>query len=457
MKKYNNEILKKLLILAFPSIIQEICMVSFQLVDTAMVGYLGAVAIAAVSINTAPIWLINGIGSACAIGSSALTARSVGAKDQAATDSLSTNSLFLCGVLGLVVSVIFIFFGYHISYLMGADEEVLPYAALYLQIVGSVFIFKYLALILSAFFRCIGKFKIPMYINLFSGVLNIVVNYLLIFPTRNIQVLGIEILMYGADLGVVGAAIGTAFSSFFSCMVLWILIKKNHSFHFKAKYIQIKNIILKKILPLSAPVFMENIITTTGQMVFLRLVATFGTVIIAANSLALSIEAVSYSIAYGLSSTASAVIGNILGQGDSKKALKYSYIFFVFGVVYMCLCGLTFITVPEIYLSLFTNSDKVINSGKVLVMLLSVMQPFFASTIILGGIMKGAGDSKYVMSVAMLCKGVVRITTSLLFVVILDGGIIGAWLSMILDQCIQGLLLFRRFRSKKWIVTGVIK
>ena len=189
----------------------------------------------------------------------------------------------------------------------------------------------------------------------------------------------------------------------------------------------------------------------------MRLVATMGTTIVAANSLALSIEAISYTPAYGFSAVAATLTASALGEGNVNKAKKQSKKAFQYGCIYMSFIASLFIIAPSFFLNLFTNSETVITNAIPLVRMLAIMQPFFCSTIILGGTLNGAGDTKYVMNIAMLSKGAIRIITSILMVVLLHGGIIGAWISMTIDQCLQGCLIFARYKSLKWAKVGKIE
>ena len=266
MKKNSRN--ENILILAIPVIIQEVSLMLLQLTDIAMVGHIGEVAIAAIAINTAPIWLFNNIASALGTGANAIIARTLGTKDKEKAQNYSSTILFLSGILGLFVSILFVCCGNTISHLMGAEAHVLPYAGQYLRIIGISYVFKYITVMLGAIFRSYGDFKTPMIINVLTGLLNIICNLVFIYEPRDVFILGNRLTMPGLGLGVSGAAIATTIASITGCIMLYICLNKKSIVDIKLKAIKGQLKTTKTIFQISAPVLIEKIITTIGQTIF---------------------------------------------------------------------------------------------------------------------------------------------------------------------------------------------
>lgn len=444
--------------LALPVIVQDVCIMLLAIADTAMVGHLGPVAIAAVAINTAPIWLINGIGSALAIGGGSMISRSIGAKEQENANIVASVSTAAMLVIGVLTSILFLIFARQLTVSMGASPEVIDLAARYVRIIGGAQVFQYLLMILSAVFRSIGDFKTPMKMNILMCVLNVVLDFFFIFPDRLVSIGSLSFTIPGLNLGVEGDAWGTALGilTAFVGSVILLRRKKNHITISITHLCKARFTLLKKIFQIVFPVLLERIVTSVGQMVFFRLIADLGTVTVAANSLAINVEALSYTPVYGFAAAAQTLTGMSLGAGDTEDAIENAKVSFRMGLAYMSLFGLLFLIIPQIFLILFTSDSAVIDVGSHFVRIMAMMQPFFASLIIFNGVLNGAGDTAFTMKCAFLCKGLIRIGTTLLFMSVFHLGAIGAWLSMATDQCLQGILVYIRFRTLKWVKTGGI-
>ncbi len=456
--KNKNEIISKILKYSFPVIIQDGCSMLLQLVDSAMVGHLGAVAIAAVAINVAPMWLISGIGTALSTGCGALISRSVGAKDESRANGIACLSLLLSSLLGISAALVFFFTAPLITRNMGAAEDVLDLAVIYIRIIAISYIFQYFNMILGTLFRSIGKFKTPMAVNLLMGIFNVFGNFFMIYPGREIS-LGRTVIIYvpGMNLGVPGAALASLFSTIFAAILLFALFCRQNMIDISIRNLKIVNTyIWKKIGMVCIPILGESMITSIGQIVFFRSVASMGTVLVAANSLAIEIEAISYTPAYGFAAAATTLTGISLGKCEKSETELIAKESWKLGMLYMSFCGMLFLLFPAFFLSIFTGDKSVIAEGMILVRLLSVMQPFFATKIIFEGVLKGAGDTKDLMKVAIICKGMIRIFTTECFVYWCKWGIVGAWISMIVDQLMHGVLVGILYLKGKWKRAGRI-
>ena len=217
---------KVIMMLAWPTIVEQLLQTAVNYVDTAMVGSIGegaTNATAAIGINTSTIWLILGIMSAVGVGFSVIVGRRIGeGKLEDARDAIRQAVLCTLVVGAAITLVVQLVIAPNLARWMGADAAVQPVARTYLRIIGSVYIFNTALVVCSSILRCSGDTKTPMRFNIMTNVINVVLNFFLIYPTRPVEVLGTTLTIPGAGLGVAGAAAATAAATAFSgtCMFL---------------------------------------------------------------------------------------------------------------------------------------------------------------------------------------------------------------------------------------------
>lgn len=222
MRGENNGqgLLRTLIVLSVPTIIEQLLSTLLQYVDTAMVGRLGEQATASVSITTTITWLVNSIPSAIGVAVLALVARYLGSRDNAAIKDISKQSLILVVISGILLGGISVLLSPFIPRWMGAEEAIQEQAAIYFAIISIPMVFRSASTVFGAAIRATKDTKTPMIISVLANVINIVCNALFI---------------YGLHWGVTGAAIGSALSYIFFryCHVLCLPQKRCPVFLFK--------------------------------------------------------------------------------------------------------------------------------------------------------------------------------------------------------------------------------
>ena len=199
--------LKTLWRLSWPAIIEQILTTMVSYVDTAMVGVLGAAGTAAVSVNAAPIWLANGLLTGVGVGYSVQVSNAIGARDDEKARRVIRQGVLAAVVVGLLGLLLYQSLAGFIPRWLGAEPEVLPHAVAYLRFYTMAMPFMAAGQIFSAILRCMGNTRAPLYFNTAANLLNIVLNFLLIYPTRPAVLFGAQITIPGAGLGAAGAAI----------------------------------------------------------------------------------------------------------------------------------------------------------------------------------------------------------------------------------------------------------
>lgn len=211
---------KIVLHLAWPAIVEQLLQTMVQYVNTAMLGSLGARATAAVAVNTSLIMLMNGLMNAGAIGFAVQVARHIGAGEPEQAKKNVRQAMVFVLAFGVFSTVLMESISGALPRMMGAEEAIIPDAVNYMRYMSSVFLFNAAIIVSSNIIRCAGDTKTPMFFNLLTNILNIIGNFLLIFPTREITVFGASFTMWGAGMGVSGTGLSTALSTIVSGSML---------------------------------------------------------------------------------------------------------------------------------------------------------------------------------------------------------------------------------------------
>ncbi|NLN07649.1 MAG: MATE family efflux transporter [Firmicutes bacterium] len=448
---------KMALALAWPAIMEMMLVTLVQYIDTAMVGNLGEVAIAAVGISNSPMMFLMGLFTALGVGATALVARSIGARDELQAHNAAQQSFLLGGSLALVISVLGFLYAEWVPTLMGAAAEVIPQAGLYLRITSVTFFFHFCSMILSGVLRGAGDTKTPMKVNVLANIINVVFNFLLIYPTRTVRVTlptGGTLLMAtipGAGLGVAGAAAATALArAVAGFFVLYVLIAGKRKVRLSLRMLRFDLTMIRRILKIGLPASLERLSLSGGQMLFSVVVLSLGTVQYAAHHLAIVAESISYMPGFGFSMAATTLTGQGLGAGKPKLAEAYGYITCRLAVAVMGVMGLLFFFGGHLFIRCFTADPEIVRYGARALRLVAFAQIPFAVQIVLAGALRGAGDTVWPLVIGAASMWCIRLVFAWFLVNRMGLGLAGAWFAMVLDLWVRGILTLLRFRSGRW-------
>ncbi len=438
--------------LAWPAIVEQILMTMVQYVDTAMVGSLGKVASAAVGLNTSTIWLINGINTAVGIGFSVQVARFIGSKENERAKQVVRQAVLAIGMVGIVLTCFLQLIAGHLPYWLGAEEAVIPHAISYMRYIGAGYLFNVAVLVSSNILRCTGDTKTPMFFNILTNLLNVVGNFLLIFPTRELTLFGTTFTMWGAGWGVSGAAISTALATAFSGIVLVSALfwkKSPAQISLRGDYSLDKKV-MRDACIIGTPSALERITLSSGQIALTALITGVGTAALAAHQLAITAESLTYLPANGFSVAATTLVAQALGSGEKEMAFQYGKLCTQYAVAMMTItAAIMFALAPQL-MGLFTPDQEVIALGAQVLRVIAFAEPFFALSIVIFGVLRGAGDTKWPFYISIVGMWGVRISAAFIMVNIWQIGLIGAWIAMLLDLVIRGAVCVHRFYKGNW-------
>ncbi len=443
---------KTILTLAWPVFIEQVLSTLVQSVDTAMVGSLGKNATASVSISASPMMLINGIVMSFGVGFTALIARSVGAGDYKRANSLTRQTMTTVLVMGIPLALICFLLSRAVPRWMGAEPDVLVLATAYNRIMALSMVFRTMTMMLTAIYRGFGDTTTPMLINVGVNLGNVVGNYFLIYKTHNVDILGRSFRIWGAGLGVRGAAWASTGTAIIGSVILILItflrpsriqISLKDSFRLVKKDIQ-------DVTKISLPAMFERLTMGGASIVIASTVASLGTVAVAANSLASTAESFCYMPGFAFGRAATTLMGQSLGAGRPDLAEKYVNTCIKMAVRLMFVrSSLMFIIAPQI-IGIFTPDPDVIDLGSVLLRILAVIQVPYIISMIDSGALRGAGDTKVLFYITLLSMWGVRVLGATICVRFLHLGVPSVIVCMDLDNIVRMICFRIRFKQGKW-------
>ncbi|SCY94410.1 MATE family efflux transporter [Alkaliphilus peptidifermentans] len=432
---------KNVIQIAWPAVTELILISLFGAIDMIMVGRLGAAAITSVGLVNQPIFLIMAVFQALNIGGAAVVSRGIGSKKYSDANSATRHLIIITGMLSIVIIFPAIFTVAGIYRFMGAEYEVISIGLNYFKIVLVSVIFQNIALSIASVLRASGDTKTPMIINVVSNIINVLMNYLLIFGRMGLP-----------ELGVTGAGIGTFLSRVLAFVLLtYLLCSSKGDIKLKLKEIfhwDIKTI--KKIVRIGMPSAMEQFVLRSGNLIFVRVVSGLGTAVYAAHQISVSVLSLSFTSGMAFGMAASTLIGQSLGAEKRTLAEEYGKETRHLGSIIATIIGVIFFIFSKQIAGLFSNDIEVIQNTSGVLKVIALIQPFQSSQLILAGALRGAGDTKWPLYSTIAGIWGIRITVAYVLVVGFKLGLMGAWLGICVDQILRYFILFWRFKGGHW-------
>ncbi len=436
-----DSIPRRIFSLAWPVIAEMSSTTLTQIVDMMMVGRLGAVAVASVGISMMPLQYSIRLFNALNVGTTALVARFTGAEEPMEAGKTLHQSLFMAFGVMILLGVTFFAFAPQIITFMGAEPEVVATGTVYLRILVPGFILMLLRMVVTAALRGIGDTKTPMLVNILVNISNIIGNYLLIFGNLGFP-----------EMGVYGAALATSLARGGGAAAMLYLLTRRHPHLWVGwrNFFHIDFQMIRRIARVGLPASAEQLIQRIAQVFYLRIVASLGTVALAAHQIALKTESLSYMPGFGFAVATTALVGQNLGAKRPDRSHKSGNTAWLMAITSMGFMGIMFFFFSEGFMRLFTDDPEIIEMGRVALKIVAFAQIPMATHFIFAWGLRGAGDPRPVFYATVFSTWVGRLGGAYLFVIILDMGLAGAWLAMVVDWAMRGAYVAWRFQSGKW-------
>lgn len=433
--------------IAWPVLLESLLSSLFSMVNMIMLGRLSnpnlaAASVAAVGITNQPLFIGLAIVQALNVGGTAMVARYIGRKEVEKIENC-VKHIVLINMFFLLIPIFLItqIFASPIMEFMGAESNTIRIGIWYFRLIMFGFIFQGLNSSLFAILRGIGDTKTPMKINIKVNALNVLGNGFLVYG-----------LLFLPNLGITGAGISTCLSQIVATFMIGSLFIKGKTkieISFKSKFKFNKDIV-NNFIRIGVPASLEMMMLRVGIMLFTKTVASLGTVIYAAHQICLNILSLSFTTGQSFSIAAASLTGRTLGEGNSEKAEAYVAKAREIGSMLATIIGLIFFIFAKQVLGLYTKDQVIIDAGMDALKIIAIMQPFQSSAFIIVGSLRGAADTTFpLLSTGIGILGI-RVVAAFILIKIFHFGLLGAWISVLLDQIFRWVMVYWRFKTGKW-------
>lgn len=436
---FNRQALIRLIV---PLVIEQFLLMSVGMMDTVMVTTAGQAAVSGVSLVDNINQLIIQIFSALSTGGAVVVSQYLGRKDAENARTASRQLLYTVFAIAMVLMILALVFRQHVLALLfgNIEPDVMSSALDYFLTTALAYPFISLYNAGAALFRSMGNSKVSMFNSLIVNLVNVVVN---------------AILIYGFNMGAMGAGIGTLVSRIVAAVFILVLLRHPENvlridgvFH-----VHIRMDMIRRILTIGIPNGLENGLFQAGKLVVLSLITTFGTNAVAANAIANSIAGVVNVPGLAIGLAMITVVGQCMGAGDDKQAVSYTKK--LVGLVYLAMGTLSVILFfgAGPICSIFALTPEATSMAVEVLRWCAVFDLLiWPLAFTLPNALRASGDVLFTMAVSMSSMFLFRIGSSYLLSCDwgMGLGLLGVWLGMIIDWGVRSLIFVIRFLSGKW-------
>ncbi len=426
---------RKILDLAVPATVENILQTLVGFVDTLMISRLGLLAVTAVGISNNIMAIYLAVFIALGVGTSSLIARYLGARSPADARRIAIQSTGLSLITGVLFGLVTILLAPQLLSLLGAERSVVESALPFFRLVGGTSIFMSLLTTFGSILRAGGDTRTPMKVNTTVNILNVIVDYVLIFGLGPIPA-----------LGILGTAIGTVVARMAGSWLLYRRIRQTDLGFSIREVITPSN--YRELVDLAIPAAMERLLMRMGQIIYFGLIVSMGVKTYAAHSIAGNLESFTFMPGFGLTTAASILVGNSFGAGKKKEAWEYGLQAVKIGAVIMSLGGIVMFFGSPWFATWFTEDPAAIGKIVTALRIDTFAQIPLAAGLIFAGSLQGLGDTKSPLYSTAIGMWGIRVIGVYILGVRLGMDIAGVWLSILLDLTLRSIFLTWRFHQK---------
>lgn len=432
---------QKILTLAIPVFFGMLSYTAIMISDTAMVGKLGEVPLAAVGFGGMVYFSIFAFLMGGSMAVQIIVARRYGEKNDIGVGNALVNAIYISITIGSFMSLLGFIYSPQIMQLLGDDPAVITYAGDYLayRFLGTGFFF--LSFALRGFFDGIGIVAAGMLSSITAAVTNIFLNWILIFGNLGFP-----------EMGVRGAAIASSLSSIPSLLIMLVFfLRKDVTPFFKAQVWKPNFEIIKELCVVGIAPAVEGTLTNLSFAGFYKIAGLISTTTLAASSVVISCMSLSFmpGIAFGIAATT--ILGQAMGQGKIRLAYEGTMRSATFSAIVMGTMGVVFIVFGRELLAMFTDAPSVIREGYPALCIVALVQVGDAYHMVVGSALRSSGMMYWVMFAYLIISFLVMLPLAYIFGIVLKGGSIGIWAAFFIWILLLAISFVRKFRKKEWV------
>jgi len=437
---------KKIISMAWPSIMEQILEMMVGMVSIIFMGRIGTDAVAAVGMVNMLMGFLQTVFFGLSMGTTVIVARVIGGGDKEEAKRTLIQSIYMAAIVGIFLSVsgkvfdvpiLKLFFG-------GADVKVFNLGISYFGIILINLPFFVIDIVISGAMRGAGDTKTPMIITGLVNILNVILNTMLIF--------GVPALHIPA-MGIIGSAMAVTISRIVSAALRVIVLfahkglKLNLSL--KDDY-SIKPKLMKRVINIGIPAFIEQAVMQGGFLILEVVIVTMGTTAMASYQVAINVNSIAFFPIFGFSIANTTLVGQSLGERRYRKAEHYAYESLKITMIVAFVIGMLMVIFARQLASIYSNDPVVIKESMGLIYTFGIIEPMLAILNICSATLKAAGDIKYVMVTSFVGLWSCRVFLSFGLNKWMGIGMLAVMIGIFFDFASRSVMYLIRMNKGEW-------
>ena len=437
--KINWKIFKEILYLAIPAVGEMTLYMMIWIFDTMMIGkYGGQLAVSSVGLSTEIIYsffnIIIAVGVSTALTS--LISRAIGSKDYKKAEIIANAGIKIAVVLAFIFFSLLFFIPDKILNLAGATKEMLPLATRYAKISSFSFFLLTLSSTTNGIFRGIKDTKTSLYVAGSINIVNLFLDYVLIFGNFGFP-----------EWGITGAAVATVAGNFIGILLQWSRLKK---LPFKISFFScVSKKDIWEIIRFAIPSGLQEANFSLSRLLGLTFILSLGTAAFAANQIGIAIEAISTMPGWGVAIACTALVGHSIGENKPDKSQEYTLYSTIIASIFMGILACFFFFIPKTLISFFINKQEidVIRIGAICLQVAAFEQIPIAIVTVLGSYFKGIGNPKIPFYVSFFTNWFLRLPIAFYLISILRLPVYIYWIITTFQWLLESIILYYLYRK----------
>lgn len=411
------------------------------LVDTFMVSHISDQAVAALGTANQFVAFFLVLFGFVSMGCSVVVTHHLGGQDKEGAERVAATAISVNTWLGLAISIAVYCLAEPLLRLAQLSDALLQYAVPFLSLMGGTLFLESINLAISAVLRAHGHTRDAMLVTVAQNIINVIGNTILLFG-----------LLGAPKMGVVGVALSTVISRLVACLALWVLLEYHTHLKLKAAdFFSVHRERLGRILHIGLPAAGENICWWLAFMTVTAFTARMGEQALATQTYTMQLVwlVVLATVAIGLATEI--LIGRLIGAGQFDEAYRQLLRSLRVGFAISVLVVIVVSVLSPWILSWFTQDPVVIATGAMLMRIGLILEPGRVFNIVVISSLRATGDARYPAMIGMVSMWGVMVLGAWFLGTYMGLGLVGVWAAMVLDEWLRGMLMYRRWKQRKWL------
>lgn len=431
---------KALILLAIPMIMEMLMESLFAIVDVFFVAKVSINAVATIGMTEGVLMLIESVAIGIAMGATALIARRIGEKKPKKASDVAVQAILLGGIVSLITGALAFFFADDILRIMGGDESLIQEGKEYTRIILGLNIILMMLFVLNGIFRAAGNASIAMRTLVLSNELNIILDPILILGLGPITGMGVK----GAAIATcIGRGVGVLYQ-------LKVLLSDGSVIKIYKEHLRINPDIMRRLIPVSMGGAGQFLISTASWIFLIRILASFGSSVLAGYTIAIRIIIFSILPSWGLANATATLVGQNLGANSPDRAEKTVWTAGFYNMIFLLCLSIIFIFFAKPITGFFTDDAQVIQEASLCLLVICLGYIFYAYDMIINQAFNGAGDTYTPTLLSFIFMWLIQIPVAYLLSYTFNFGSLGVYISISTSSALMAMTAVFLFRKGKW-------